>query len=76
VGAREIMFSVIVISSAVIAIFLPVAFMKGVIGKFFFQFGVTISVAVAFSLLEAVTLAPCAAASSCRWGTPRASAAP
>lgn len=57
-GAREITFSVIVISSAVIAIFLPVAFMKGVIGKYFFEFGITISVAVAFSLLEAVTLAP------------------
>jgi hydrophobe/amphiphile efflux-1 (HAE1) family protein len=57
-GSREITFSVIVISSAVMAIFLPVAFMKGVIGKYFFEFGVTISVAVAFSLLEAVTLAP------------------
>jgi HAE1 family hydrophobic/amphiphilic exporter-1 len=57
-GAREITFSVIVISSAVIAIFLPVAFMKGIIGKFFFEFGITISVAVAFSLLEAITLAP------------------
>jgi len=57
-GAREITFSVIVISSAVVAIFLPVAFMKGLIGKYFFQFGVTISVAVAFSLLEAITLAP------------------
>lgn len=57
-GAREITFSVVVISSAVIAIFLPVAFMKGIVGKFFFQFGVTVSVAVAFSLLEAVTLAP------------------
>ncbi len=40
------------------AIFLPVAFMKGIIGKFFFQFGVTISVAVLISLLEALTLAP------------------
>ena len=40
------------------AIFLPVAFMKGIIGKFFFQFGVTISVAVLLSLLEALTLAP------------------
>ncbi len=57
-GAREIMFSVIVISSAVMAIFLPVAFMKGMIGKFFYEFGITISVAVAFSLLEAITLAP------------------
>ncbi|MBI3333716.1 MAG: efflux RND transporter permease subunit, partial [Candidatus Omnitrophica bacterium] len=43
---------------AIVAIFLPVAFMKGVIGKFFFEFGVTISVAVALSLLEALTLAP------------------
>ncbi len=57
-GAREITFSVIVISSAVMAIFLPVAFMKGLVGKFFYQFGVTISVAVAFSLLEAITIAP------------------
>ena len=57
-GAREILFSVIVISSAVAAIFLPVAFMRGLIGKFFYEFGVTISVAVAFSLLEAITLAP------------------
>ena len=38
------------------AIFLPVAFMRGVIGKFFFQFGVTMTVAVMLSLLEALTL--------------------
>jgi HAE1 family hydrophobic/amphiphilic exporter-1 len=43
---------------AIVAIFLPVAFMKGIIGKFFFQFGVTISVAVLISLIEALTLAP------------------
>src|SRR5205085_3183112 len=43
---------------AIIAIFLPVAFMSGIIGKFFFQFGVVLSVAVAISLLEALTLAP------------------
>jgi multidrug efflux pump subunit AcrB len=41
-----------------VAIFLPVAFMRGVMGKFFFQFGVTITVAVLLSLLEAVTLTP------------------
>jgi len=58
VGAREIGFSVLVISLAVIAVFLPIAFMEGLIGKFFFQFGITISAAVAFSLLEAVTLTP------------------
>lgn len=58
IGAREITFSVMVISAAVIAIFLPIAFMKGLIGKFFFQFGITVSAAVAFSLLEALTLTP------------------
>lgn len=58
VGSREIIFAVAVISLAVIAIFLPTAFMQGLIGKFFFQFGITVSAAVAFSLLEAVTLTP------------------
>lgn len=57
-GTNEITFAAIAASVAVIAIFLPVAFMEGVIGKFFFQFGVTISTAVALSLLEAVTLTP------------------
>ncbi|HET9317490.1 MAG TPA: efflux RND transporter permease subunit, partial [Vicinamibacteria bacterium] len=57
-GAREITFAAAAATLAIIAIFLPVAFMKGIIGKFFFQFGVTISVAVLISLLEALTLAP------------------
>lgn len=58
VGAREITFAATATSLAIVAIFLPVAFMRGVIGKFFFQFGVTITVAVLLSLLEAVTLTP------------------
>ncbi|MBI2500448.1 MAG: efflux RND transporter permease subunit, partial [Deltaproteobacteria bacterium] len=58
VGSREIFFAVMIISAAVIAIFLPVAFMRGLIGRFFFQFGITVSAAVAFSLLEAITLTP------------------
>ena len=57
-GAREITFAAVAASVAVIAIFLPVAFMEGVIGKFFFQFGVTMTAAVALSLVEAVTLNP------------------
>ena len=57
-GARQITFAAIAATLAIIAIFLPVAFMSGIIGKFFYQFGVTISVAVALSLLEALTLAP------------------
>ena len=58
VGAREITGAAVAASLAILAIFLPVVFMKGVIGKFFFQFGITMSVAVAISLLEALTLAP------------------
>lgn len=57
-GAREITFAAIAATLAVIAIFLPVVFMSGVIGRFFFQFGVTITAAVALSLLEAITLTP------------------
>lgn len=57
-GARQITFAALAATVALIAIFLPVAFMSGIIGKFFFQYGVTISVAVALSLLEALTLAP------------------
>jgi multidrug efflux pump len=58
IGAREITFAAAATTAAIVAIFLPVAFMKGIIGKFFFQFGVTISVAVLLSLLEALTLTP------------------
>ncbi len=57
-GAREITFAALAASIAILAIFIPVIFMKGAIGKFFYQFGITISVAVAFSLLEALTIAP------------------
>ncbi len=58
VGAREITFAAMATSIAIVAIFLPIAFMQGIIGKFFFQFGVTLSGAVLISLLEAITLTP------------------
>lgn len=57
-GAIEITPAAIATTLALIAIFIPVIFMKGIIGKFFFQFGLTLSVAVALSLLEALTLTP------------------
>ena len=57
-GTEQISFAALASTLAIIAIFLPVAFMTGIIGKFFFQFGVVLSVAVAISLLEAMTLAP------------------
>ncbi len=58
VGSRQITFAAVAATLAVVAIFLPVAFMSGVIGKFFFQFGITMTVAVLLSLLEALTLTP------------------
>jgi len=57
-GARQITGAAFAATLAIIAIFLPVAFMQGIIGKFFYEFGMTISIAVAISLLEALTLAP------------------
>jgi multidrug efflux pump len=57
-GTQEIAFAAMAATVAVIAIFIPVVFMEGIVGKYFLQFGVTLSVAVAFSYLEAVTLAP------------------
>ncbi|MCG3115806.1 MAG: efflux RND transporter permease subunit [Candidatus Manganitrophus sp. SA1] len=57
-GTEQIKFAALAATLAVIAIFIPVIFMKGVIGRFFLQFGVTLSVAVMLSYLEAITLAP------------------
>jgi len=57
-GAEEISFAALASTIAVVAIFAPVAFMDGIIGRFFLQYGVTVSVAVLISLLEALTLTP------------------
>lgn len=57
-GSKEITFSAIAATIAIVAIFLPVVFMKGVIGRYFLQYGVTVTVAVLLSLLEALTLTP------------------
>ncbi len=57
-GAKEITSAAIAATLAIAAIFIPVVYMKGIVGKYFLQFGVTITVAVLLSLLEALTLAP------------------
>lgn len=67
-GTRQITFAALAATLAIIAIFLPVAFMYGIIGKFFYEFGVTVSIAVALSLLEALTLAPMRCAQFLRIG--------
>jgi hydrophobe/amphiphile efflux-1 (HAE1) family protein len=57
-GTAEIAFAALAATLAVCAIFLPVVFMQGIVGKFFLQFGVTLCLAVLLSYVEAVTLAP------------------
>lgn len=57
-GTKEVAFAALASTSAIVAIFLPVAFMSGIVGKYFFQFGVAIAVAVSLSLFEALTLTP------------------
>ncbi len=57
-GTEEIGLAVMATTFAICAVFVPVAFMKGIIGKFFFPFGVTVAVAVLVSLFVSFTLDP------------------
>ena len=61
-GTQQIAFAALAATLAVVAIFLPVVFMDGVVGRFFLQFGITLSVAVLLSYVEAITLVPALAA--------------
>ncbi|CAN5842738.1 nodulation protein NolG [soil metagenome] len=57
-GTNEIGLAVMATTFAIVAVFVPVAFMKGMIGQFFFQFGITVAVAVLVSLFVSFTLDP------------------
>jgi multidrug efflux pump subunit AcrB len=57
-GANEISFAAIAATLSIAAIFIPVAFMQGAIGRFFFQFGITVTVAVLLSLVISLTITP------------------
>ena len=57
-ATSEIGLAVMATTLAIVAIFLPVAFMKGIIGRFFLQFALTIVFAVMVSLLVSFTLTP------------------
>jgi multidrug efflux pump len=72
-GTAEISFAALAATLAVCAIFLPVVFMKGIIGKFFLQFGVTLCIAVLLSYVEAITLAPARSAQMLKTGVARQS---
>ncbi len=57
-GTEEIGLAVMATTFAIVAVFVPVAFMSGIIGRFFFQFGITVAVAVLVSLFVSFTLDP------------------
>jgi HAE1 family hydrophobic/amphiphilic exporter-1 len=57
-GASEIGLAVMATTLSIVAVFVPVAFMKGIVGKFFFEFGITVTIAVLISLFVSLTLTP------------------
>ena len=66
-GTNEIGLAVLATTLSIVAVFVPVAFMKGIIGRFFFQFGMTVTFAVLVSLFVSFTLDPML---SSRWVDP------
>ncbi|EPJ2977723.1 efflux RND transporter permease subunit [Acinetobacter baumannii] len=57
-GTKEIGLAVLATTLTIVAVFLPVAFMGGLIGRFFYQFGVTVSTTVLISMFISFTLDP------------------
>lgn len=66
-GTREIGLAVMATTFSIVAVFIPVAYMKGIIGRFFYQFGITVTFAVLVSLFVSFTLDPML---SSRWVDP------
>jgi multidrug efflux pump len=57
-GSREIGFAVIATTLVLVAVFVPISFLQGNVGKLFREFGITVAAAVLFSSLVALTLTP------------------
>ncbi len=57
-GTNEVGLSVLAMTLTVVSVFLPIAFVSGIVGRFFSSFGLTVTSAVLLSLFEAFTLAP------------------
>jgi HAE1 family hydrophobic/amphiphilic exporter-1 len=66
-GTAEIGLAVMATTFTIIAVFIPVAFMGGIVGRFFYEFGITVAAAVAVSLFVSFTLDPML---SSRWVDP------
>lgn len=57
-GARQVAFAIIASTLTLIAVFFPVAFQSGATGRLFYEFGLTLAIAVSVSLFVALTLSP------------------
>ncbi|RYZ52074.1 MAG: efflux RND transporter permease subunit, partial [Proteobacteria bacterium] len=57
-ATSEIGLAVFATTLTLMAVFVPVAFMEGIVGRFFYQFGLTVAIAVGISLFVAFTIAP------------------
>ena len=57
-GTDEIGLAVLATTFSIVAVFVPIAFMGGIVGKFFYPFGITVAVAVLVSLFVSFTLDP------------------
>ncbi|MBB5399232.1 efflux RND transporter permease subunit [Paraburkholderia youngii] len=57
-GAREVGFTVMSISISLVAVFLPILLMGGIVGRLFREFALTLSLAIAVSLIVSLTLTP------------------
>ena len=57
-GTREIGFAVIATTAVLVAVFVPISFLQGNVGRLFREFGITVAAAVLFSSLVALTLTP------------------
>jgi multidrug efflux pump len=57
-GAREVGFTVMSISISLVAVFLPILLMGGIVGRLFREFALTLSLAIAVSLVVSLTLTP------------------
>jgi multidrug efflux pump len=57
-GAREVSFTVVSMSLSLIAVFIPILLMGGIVGRFFREFAVTLSISILVSLLVSLTTTP------------------
>jgi hydrophobe/amphiphile efflux-1 (HAE1) family protein len=57
-GAKQIGFTILSITASLLAVFIPLLLMGGIVGRLFREFAVTLSIAIAFSALVSLTLTP------------------